>query len=429
MIFSNANKLPIQVIVVFNIFTLFIFLTAPINWATNNLYLFLFFAVFCQATIWFGYKLGYSTSLKRQPYGKVLKNLTNNQLTFFFVFYGFTFLVKYAYLLGFHPLDISGMYKFLMIGINDPRIGYNLAISDKTFYVSWTAYFLTSLINQIFFIIGFFYFKRMRWIKKTLFVIFVSIDLFSWMGRGTNFGVITMITTLTFISLLKINAIKLTYKNKPKVFLGLAILLGISLYAFSYNMNSRAGGNTIDLQYFGMELSNVDENGTALKILPESLHQSYMYVVSYLTQGYFHTSLAFDLDFESTFLLGNNPALIELVKFFNIDIWQNTYMYRLSALGVDPLVRWHSAYLWYASDVSFLGVPFLLMFIGYILGVSWGLANHKGDFLSMVIYVINANILLFLFANNSYLSSIFYSYMLFFPLWFFTRLVTIKIKL
>ena len=146
-----------------------------------------------------------------------------------------------------------------------------------------------------------------------------------------------------------------------------------------------------------------------------------MNVVSYLGQGYYHASLALDLDFQPTFFLGSNPALIGLGDLFGVDVWNRTYMHRLQVeRGVDELGKWHSAYTWYAGDVSFYGVPFTLLGLGYVFGFSWSRAR-KGDFLSGIMFIMFGNMLLFLFANNTYLSSVFYSFMVLLPFWIVTR--------
>jgi hypothetical protein len=42
--------------------------------------------------------------------------------------------------------------------------------------------------------------------------------------------------------------------------------------------------------------------------------------------------------------------------------------------------------------------------------------------------VVIGNMLLLTFANNTYLSSVFYSFMFIFPIWFFTRVKRFALK-
>ena len=66
----------------------------------------------------------------------------------------------------------------------------------------------------------------------------------------------------------------------------------------------------------------------------------------------------------------------------------------------------------------------LLFCLGYVFGFSWA-RGSQGDFLSRIVFVLFGNMLLFLFANNTYLASIFYAMMLFGPIWLLTRVVPV----
>jgi hypothetical protein len=429
----SKQSLPITIVIGFNLFTLFIFFTAPIQWKTNNLLIFTLFVLFCQLLIFIGFKTGYKKGYRKSenPVLKrnILNELSNKSLSFIFIFYSLTFLIKYAYLLRFNPLDIKGMFQFLMIGVIDPHLGYSLtADSLKPTTISWTVYFLISIINQLFFIIGFVCWEKYNKWKKILFIFFLSIEIFFWVGRATNSGIIFLITTFLLSQLYRMEFKK---AKRPKIVKPILIILFsliVSISVFSYTLLSRKGSSTLDYQQFNLENSTVDENSEVFSVLPKPLHDTYMYVVYYFAQGYYHTCLAFDLDFEPTYFLGNNPAIISLAQTFGIDVWKNTYIYRLKEKGVDPLIQWHSAYSWYASDVSFFGVPFLLFLIAYLFGFSWAFSSNRNDFLSKIMFIILGNMLLYLFANNSYLSSVFYSFMFISAIWYFTRIKNISIK-
>lgn len=424
----NLKNIPITLVIGFNLFTLLVFYTAPIDWVTDNLFIFFIFAITCQIMIAFGYSLGYKKSLKRNVFSAPLQTFSRKRINFIFFFYIATFLIGYAYHLKFNVFNIKGMINYLMVGILDPHTGYRMALDEnRPPTVSWSIYFLISIINQLFFIIGFIKWSQMNLLKKIFFIFFILIDLFFWMGRGTNFGVISMITTLAFASVFKLKFVGTDLKKTLKFFFIIALFLFGSIYIFSYNMTNRSGSDKINFQAFNLGPSKVNENAAIFTLIPKQLQTTYMFVVSYLTQGYYHTCLAFNLDFKPTFFLGSNPASISMGQAFNIDVWENTYMYRLGKEGVDPLVNWHSAYLWYANDISIPCVPILLFFIGYIFGFSWGLSLKSNDFLSKIIFIIVGNMLLYLFANNSYLSSIFYSFMFILPLWYLSRVLRIKL--
>jgi hypothetical protein len=201
-----------------------------------------------------------------------------------------------------------------------------------------------------------------------------------------------------------------------------------SVAFFSYTLYRRSGNVERGLRSTEFGNSTTDVNAVAFSVIPESLHPTYMNVVSYLGQGYYHTSLALDLDFKSTWFLGNNPAVVSLAEAFGLDVWKDTYMFQLHQReGVDQFRYWHSAYTWFACDVSFYGVPFLLFVAGYLFGASWRRAVQD-DLLSKVVFIIVGNVLLFLFANNTYLSSVFYSFAFVLPCWVLTRLFGLRAR-
>lgn len=418
MIDSDIRFKPLKYIIAFNLFTIFIFITAPLRWESSNILLFLFLIFFSQLALIFGFTNGSKKYLKLKQIGTVI---TNKRIKQIFAFYSVTFLIKYAYILRFYPYQISEMFNFLLIGVVSPDIGYKLSLdSTRAFTIPWTVYFVISIINQVFFIIGYLTWKRNGFWLKLIFTFFIIIELFFWFGRGTNFGIISLITTFLF-SRMVLFELKKSNFNKIKNGFFLALLVVSSVFVFSYNLYNRRGGADIEIENFDLRNATVDMNHISFKIIPKPLHETYMYLVSYLSQGYYHTALSLDLDYVPTFLFGNNPAAIDLAELLHINIKEDTYVYRLQEKGIDPEVNWHSSYTWYASDVTYFGVPFVFYVLGYLFGCSWVLSMKFNDFLSQIVFVILCNMLLFTFANNNYLSNMFYSSSILFPYWYFNR--------
>jgi hypothetical protein len=423
VIFYNSLNTPIIAIVGFNLFTLIVFMTAPVFWDTNNLLLVYLFVLLCQLLILIGFTLGRNRGALSQPRSNLLMASGDRLSTYLFAMYVSTFLVGYAYKMGLHILDIAGIYNLLLAGIIDRHLGYDTALTGTGIGpIHWTLFFVISIFNQIFFIVGFIQWKKFTSFIKALFVVLLCIDICFSVGRGTAFGVISMVTTFFLSSMLWLNSTRVRTANVFGYLLLVTFLFAGSIALFSYNLYNRSGNVERGLQLTEFGKSTTINDHVAFLLVPEALQPTYMNVVSYLGQGYYNTSLALDLDFKSTWFLGNNPALISLASAFGFDVWDNTYIHRLELKeGVDEFRSWHSAYTWFASDVSFYGVPFLLFFIAYMFGFSWAKAM-QGDFLSKLVFVMLGNILLFLFANNSYLSTVFYSFMFLLPFWVFTRL-------
>ena len=409
---------PILGITGFNLFTLFVFVTAPVRWQTDNLPLLSLYVVLCQLLIFAGFRIGYGAGRGRPASDRLPLFRLDAVFPYLLAFYVLTCPILYAYRMQLSPLDVAGMVDRLLSGLRDPHLGYYSTLDKTGGPVSWTAYFVISILNQLFFAAGFLHFRSLpRW-SKWLFAALVAIELVYWVAVATSFGVVSMVTTFALSTMFW----QLRAETRRHRMILMAGLFALSIAFFSHNLYRRSNFNQVDITQYELSRSPIVLDHPAFSVVPRPLWPTYVMVVTYLAQGYYHTCFAFDLDFRSTGLLGSNTASISFARIFGIDVWDDTYMHRLQAQGIDEFGMWHSAYTWYASDVSFYGVPLLLGFLGFLFGVSWAQGLH-GDFLSRIMFIVFGNMLLFLFANNTYLGSVFYAFMVFVPLWVFTRVL------
>ena len=415
---------PLLAVVGFNLLTLFVFITAPVAWQTDNLFAVCVFVLFCQVMVVLGFGLG-EYGGRVAPIAKLPFFEAEGLMRLLFSVYVLTFPVFYAYRLEFAPFDIAGMFARLLAGVADPQFAYSSTL-NKTSQgpIPWSVFFAVAVFNQLFFAAGFLRWRKMGLPLRILFSSLVLIELFYWVGIATTFGVVALVTTWGLSTMFwKGRAAQATFSSQARTLALLTLLLIGSIAFFSYNLYRRSNYVQLDVEQFqtlqAVQAPLIGDH-LAFSIVPQSLWPTYLMVVSYLAQGYYHTAFAFDLDFRSTGFLGNNPALISLAGAFGISVWDDSYMHRLHARGIDEYGVWHSAYTWWASDVSFYGVPVVLFLLGYLFGFSWA-QGRRGDFLSRIVFIIFGNMLLFLFANNTYLASVFYAFMVFVPFWLFTR--------
>jgi hypothetical protein len=410
-----ASNEPIILVVGFNLLTVALMITAPIAWDTETLPQIYLLVLVCQAFLAFGFLVGRNRGLSTRPKTVLPLSSADKVMPYLIGIYLLAIPISYGFRMGFSPFDIAGMANLILAGLSDRAFGYANALRGTGLGpIPWSLYFAVSIVAQSFFIAGFLYWRRMGAAVKLLFAGLVGLDLLFSMGRGTTFGVVSMVTTFVFAAL---------FWRKSRIAKGLLIagLFIATVALFSYNLYSRSGNveRAVELTEFGRSVLIVDD--PVLAMVPEALRPTYLNVIWYFGGGYYHASFALDLDFRPTLFLGSNPALIGLAAIFGIDVWNDTYMHRLQTTrGIDELGVWHTAYLWYANDVSFVGVPLLLLGMAYLFGFSWARAA-QGDFLSGIVFVMVGNMLLFLFANNTYLSSVFYSFMVLLPFWLLTR--------
>jgi hypothetical protein len=409
------NKLkPIKYILLFNVFTILMLLAAPFKVNYTNLFAFLLLVSVNFIFLYYGFKKGVHRKLvlREQKYD------VQQIIKFVFIFYIVTLLIRYGFILKVNPFNFKELFAVISVGVVEPALGYQRTHNEQLVqYIPWTIFFITSIFNQLFYFFGIVLWKKLSKSYKVLFVVLFLLEILIWYGRGTNFG-ITVLILLLFFNLLFFQ------KNRKIKRIALIVFPILSTFSFASLMESRRDGYEIQsLDEFDFTSKGIDKDSFVFDVLPPESVETYMYVLSYFTQGYYHTLIAMDMDFEFTYFFGNNPNLIlfgEIV--LGEEINKKTYVYRMRSYGVDPEINWHSAYTWIASDTTFFLMPFLFMFIGYIYGMSWKLSVLYNDLHSKVIFLVISIFLIFLFANNNFISSILYAFIFLIPYWYLTRI-------
>lgn len=194
------------------------------------------------------------------------------------------------------------------------------------------------------------------------------------------------------------------YLNRYKYFLGIIVLCFvlslIPIGSFGYIMSQRGGG----FEYF-LSISPLSDISILMKT-PEldSFFGFYQYSMvwlsSYLVQGYYGFSLILDMDLNWTYGFGNSAFLQR--QFFLItgsDIGELTYQARISPVW-DKDAQWHSFYGQFANDFGFIGLSFLMFFLGYFFSRVWLSVIYKNSFYGAALLPIFALMFIFFPANN-----------------------------
>ena len=104
------------------------------------------------------------------------------------------------------------------------------------------------------------------------------------------------------------------------------------------------------------------------------------------------------------------------------DLFSQSYQARLEQFDWDPLVNWHSFYVWIANDVGPVGVVVVLFLVGYFFyQVSFDAIERVGLFAIMFFYLP---------ANNQVLSypSTFMAFWVLFVVWKYRRIRSTRRK-
>ena len=177
-------------------------------------------------------------------------------------------------------------------------------------------------------------------------------------------------------------------------------------------MEGRSGGGFDNLEgssFLALGSSVSIDTGYFFNVFPYRFQVLLLFVFSYLTQGYVFMENIYALDFHWGGFFGNNPAMQSIAADF---LWFNpeigSYQMQMEKFGVDPYINWHSCYLWLANDFTLLLVPFVIFFIAKFASSALMMFRINQDVFSGIVFVILANMLLFMFANNNFNISCFH---------------------
>ena len=185
---------------------------------------------------------------------------------------------------------------------------------------------------------------------------------------------------------------------------GLILLL---VNAFSRTMNSRVGEGYDRLLTVGGRLVPLDTQSLMWVYCPVSLRPLLASLSGYLSHGYMGLGLGTELPFRTTFPFGHSRFLTSNAKdILGIDLLPRTYLSRIQAsYGYDQDRYWHTAYLWFANDVSFLGVVLLLLALMYLFGRAWRDSSRQGNLFALLLMAPFARFFTFISANNQVFST------------------------
>jgi hypothetical protein len=136
--------------------------------------------------------------------------------------------------------------------------------------------------------------------------------------------------------------------------------------------------------------------------LSDSLAFASAMITGYLAQGYYGLSLAMTLPFEPTWGVGHSSAIESVYRNITNDpfLYQQSYTFRLRALGWSDEYQWSSLMVWLANDVSFYGVPVLIGLLGLGWGATWVDATKGQDDRAAIFFCVIMSMIFYLPANN-----------------------------
>lgn len=403
---------PIKIIILYSLLTIFLFEFGVMDFQHGDKFLLYFFLICAHLGIWFGYYCGvYSKRVSAYNGGYDGKYLLLKLYKYAFIIYLITFLPTFFIETRTYTFSISELIRKIQIGLTDSTILYNdireaAKVSGIWRVINW-GIVLTGFVRWTFYPLSIYLWEYLKKYQKVFFWIFAFFYLASFVTTGTTAGVFTtaFIIGVPFImrryrkQYIWAQDHELKKKSKKRRLLtALLVVLVIfaCLWMFSNNMRSREAS---------LYAGRGDFSSFPWFLMPEAVRPAIYWLTGYVAQGYKALSFCLELPFTSTFGVGGSWFTIQnFSSLLGIPILDYTYLGKAEALGIGAYKNWHTVYTWIANDVSFVGVPFVLFFLFYLMAQSWTDYLDHNDGFAFIFMTIMGFFALYISANNTVFS-------------------------
>lgn len=427
---------PLQIIVIYLVFTLILYALGPFAWPTHHPIEFYLLNMLYIGMFGLGWYIGIKyTHAYSDVYSARIQYRLLNNLPFFLVCNLCVEFINIFRNFGYSNLDLYSLIMDCVYGIKNMGNAYNLAViriaelSGKDVIGGWLMTGLNIIWGFVSFpllLFGIFYYRQLRCTSKVIIILHTLLIFVSYMAIGTNIGVFRLILAIIVFYWIKITQKSIVYRKKhsPKFFM--LVLLGIIFMSilFMHIMQSRGGILSWDSSSYNIGGIKLDMDSLFFYFLPESLYMMLVAASSYLTQGYYGMSLCLSIEWLPTFGLGSSMAIIKKLSEYASDtIQRRTYQFRLTSLGWEEDIRWHTMYSWIANDTSFLGVIVIMFFIGLLFAMAYKDSIISNNPYAHIVVYYFALMAFFIPCNNQLFQStyIMFSFILMIFCWLITR--------
>lgn len=412
----GINK-PIHLAIAFSLITIALYYIGPYQYPDLNSGKMLLFLLVTNLFMYSGFVVGtrYRITLGRNP------NRYSENTVYSFCGYNASEIIDFLFwvsLLICIPkfLLYTGAYNYGLSGIVN-RVG-KFFVSAQEIYVERqslnSATGIWRYINYVVVFCGPLYWAYtplaiLQWDKLSSFKRIGScfiwfLYLLQYVVTGTNVGFFDFSLTVLCVILAKRyikEKRKIRLGNKIKSVMLIAITICLLLVIFYIIMGSRIGNQYLNGGSVGYLRYTFDSNSPIWKYMPDFLKVITAYLTRYVSNSYIAIAYALELPFKCTFGLGHSWFVLDNLGSFSSALWDRTYNMRIEgSYGYNHYANWHTAYLWFANDVSFFGVPFLFFILHYYFGRAWKRFVTEKDLFCFLRFMIFVKMSYFISANN-----------------------------
>jgi len=391
---------------IYLIFTLLLFSFGPVEYHLDNPFLFWLCIALYHIGMVQGYVLGAIPFKRRIVSKKYFKDpsIFKIRVLMFIAFIGF--LVMYQNATMSDSLIPSNLFSNIKTGFLESHIQYTLM--DKQFYTG------NKLLSIFFFFVAFarivlvpvtvFYWEKLGIVDKVLALAINFLPFLTALSVGKNKLIFDFV--ILFAASLFLYFVASFYREgkynfkKRKFFIILTLMFfGLSIWFFGTAMIGRGGDpsyieSTSPLGHIKIEYAYLSSDQDSI------LSYTYVWLSSYLVQGYYGFSQSLNVDFTSTFGLGNSPFLTRQYEWLTgNDISQYTYQHKIDSVW-NETAQWHTLYSQIANDIHFLGVVVWNFIIGFYLARLWRSFLDENNLYAMCLLPLFVMLIIYTPANN-----------------------------
>lgn len=297
--------------------------------------------------------------------------------------------------------------KFL-VGLSSPNEVYNAFLDSSS--SSPLRYLQMALSPFVYMAIpcGVYRYKDLRPIFRLFVIVLIVIEIVYCIGLGIRKRMLDTILITFFPFVAARNNRKQVSHKLLFILFGIIALAGL-IYYFIYSHLARIGVSDVTFFMYG-------EIKPWYQIhFPEELYVPFADIQFYLTHAYENLSMALDYQFSSitsdnpvfTFGLGNNSFVLDTImnSYLGIDLTPYTYQHILNEIYHKEIgLQWMTIYPWFANDVTFFGVPFVIYYMGKLYARFWIESVYHYNIFSIPLFCFVVITVFYSFANNQALS-------------------------
>lgn len=389
-IIDKFSYLPLKVSLGFIVFSELLVFLGPIDYGINNEAVLFFYLLIVNIAFYWGYKVGV------RKFKPTYSTISMSTIQWIIILGLILHIVRLVEIWGTHGLSIS--VDNLLLAVFRPADAYYSEAQAVSESSSLTAYLSPIIFASI--PLGIYKWKKLDTVFRFLVIITILIEIISWLGIGTRKGLFDVVLITIFIlTLNKKNDADGKLSKRFKIGVILVASIFIFYFVFSNLARYNLGLNEMDSFNYKFETRPFYTDHC-----PTWLLVSLYNIDSYLCQGYYALSLGLSIGVISPTIMGMSWFTMVIANKFGYDPMPGTYMTLLETYGIDSKMNWHTIYLWLANDFTFIGVPFVIFFIGYFFAKTWcDCISRKNDY-AIPIFSLFLIMVFYFYANNQVLS-------------------------